>query len=113
MEVFWERALFAIIAALIGTCVTLFVRVRTLEAKRAAADVRLDHLEKGSGHGISATELAEHKLDCERRFVTRDDWVPVNSLILGNQEKQSAALNEQGKAIARIEAGMQARESAR
>ena len=40
--------------------------------------------------------LNDHKLDCERRFVTREDWVPLNSMILGKLEKQ-------GEAIARIE----------
>ena len=102
-----NRALLATVGALIAACVGVFMRLRQLEAKRAAADVRLDHLEKRGSSAPAVKELAErvernekaladHRLESERRFLTRDDWVPVMSQVIGRLEKQ-------GEAIARID----------
>ena len=111
-----NRALLATVGALIAACVGVFVRLRQLEAKRAAADVRLAHLEKRGSSAPAVKELAErvernekaladHRLESERRFLTRNDWVPVMSTMLGKLERQ-------GEAIARIEECLRIREKA-
>ena len=100
----------AVVAACALTaCVGLFVRVRHLESQRAAANQRLDTLETKATQGESnheglAGELQAWRLESERHFVRREDWVPVNSRILG-------ALERQGEAIARIDENLRVRES--
>lgn len=112
-----NRALLATVGALIAACVGVFVRLRQLEAKRAAADVRLDHLEKRGSSAPAVAQLdakvdelvktvADDRLEAERRFVTRDMWVPTNSRIIGQLERQTGA-------IARIEKSVQIMEQSK
>ncbi len=102
-----DKLVVGVLLAVVTAIVGLFVRVRQLENKRAAADERLKSLEgRGSsapavkelGDRVERNEkaLADHRLESERRFLTRDDWVPVMSQVIGRLEKQ-------GEAIARID----------
>lgn len=89
------------VMAVIGAIVGLFVRVRNLEAKRAAADVRLEDLDKHEtadmkSHSDLKEELHELRLCLERNFVRRDDWVPHTTQVL-------RALESQGTQLARLE----------
>lgn len=87
----------------LGAAIGVFVRLRKVEAERSAADVRLDHLERNGSStqafakeiGGLKTDLAEFKLEAERRFLARQDWVPVMSQMI-------AKLEVQGETIARI-----------
>ncbi len=98
---------FAVVA--LTACIGLFVRVRQLESKRAEANTRLDALEakakeaKQKQEAVSG-DLQAWKLESERHFVRREDWVPVNSRILGVLERQS-------EAISRIDENIRVRES--
>ena len=112
-----SRAVLAVVSALIAACVGVFIRLRQIESRNAAADVRLDQLERrgSSGPAIKALdeklqrvddEMRDFKLEAERRFLTRNDWVPVMSTMLGKLEKQ-------GEAIARIEECLRMREGSK
>ena len=66
MEDLLNRALLATVGALVAACVGVFVRLRQLEARRAAADVRLDHLEK-RGSSAPAVKALEDKVEAVER----------------------------------------------
>lgn len=104
-------AIFGSIAAGIVAAVGgLFLRLRTLEARRAAADVRLEALEErdtglGELQGMRE-ELHKMRLCMAESYLRREDFVPVSSRVLG-------ALERQGLAIARLEARLDARTGGR
>ena len=102
-----DKLVVGVLLAVVTAIVGLFVRVRQLEGKRSAADVRLDHLEKRPTGSDQVKRLEERidehheafrefQIEAERRYVSRDDWVPVMSQMVGKLEAQ-------GEAIARID----------
>ncbi len=114
MNEVWERVVVTAVAAVIAACVGLFVRVRQLESKRAAADIRLKQLEgRGTGSAdirqlrddlsVFRDEFRRYQLEAERRYLSREEWVPANSRILG-------ALEKQGQIITRIDENLRLRE---
>ena len=91
----------AVGAALVGAVVRLFQRVRALEGKREAADVRLGSLESNTGASAGSlsglrNDVQDLKVCMAREFVHREDWVPAISRITG-------ALERQGEMLARLE----------
>ena len=90
----------SVVGAIVAAVVGLFVRMRKLEARREAADVRLEHLE-GRGTGAAqvddlSREIQDLKVCIARNYIRREDWVPTMSRILG-------ALEKQGELLARVD----------
>ncbi len=104
------------VRALIGVVVTalcggagiagLFVRLRNLEAKRAAADVRIGALENRDNGTAQLQEIQKElhqmHLCMVQNYISREDFVPMASKVLG-------ALERQGQLVARLEERLDAR----
>lgn len=93
MYEYLEEIVAALALSAMTVCIGLFVRVRQLESKRAAADIRLDALEgKAKAAEAVADEIANLKLMLATESVRREDWVPAMSKIMGALEKQQVTL---------------------
>ena len=95
-----------IVGGIGGIFVRLFVRVRTIERDRKAADVRLENLEKDSTSAgelrAIRKELHDMRLCMVGNYISREDFVPMASKVLG-------ALERQGAMVARLEGRLDAR----
>lgn len=82
---------------LVGACAGLFLRLRRLEARQDVDDERNASLaEAVSELQKTRKELHDLHVDVVRTYVSREEWVPSQSRILG-------ALERQGEALARLE----------
>ena len=86
----------ALVVAIVGGIALLFRRMREVEAKMAALTARLSAVERPDGGGdrldAFARELTELRLHVAEGYISRDDWVPMTSRVIGMLEEHSRML---------------------
>lgn len=115
MTEFESWSLRAAIASTVAGIAGVFMRLRTLESRRAANEVRLDTLEKAKPPDLHddlkaidtrltqlERDLANLRVLIARDYISREDWVPLTSRILSMLEDHSrllARLDERSRQI--------------
>lgn len=85
-----EESTLAVVGVAIAAIIGVLVRyVAALFGRMSAA-------EKALGAKATQKDLDAFKREVSERYVTRDDWVPTTSRLMGMQE-------EQGRLLARID----------
>lgn len=91
----------AVIAAVVGACVGLFVRMRGVEKQTALNKQRIEAVEGQEDTGATEVarlreELHQLRLSFARDYISREDWVPHASRVIG-------ALEKHGECLARLD----------
>lgn len=95
-----DAAIAGTVSAVVAGCAALFVRLRRLEARQDVDDARNASLSEAVGElQEMRKELHQLHVDMVRTYVSREEWVPSQSRILG-------ALERQGESLARLEGRM-------
>ena len=90
-----------VVAALVTACVGLFVRMRGVEKQTALNNQRIEAVEGQEDTGAAEVtklrqEIHDLQLCISRNYISREDWVPHTSRVIG-------ALERLGESVARLE----------
>ena len=88
----------AVIVAVVGACVGLFVRMRGVEKQTALNEQAIEALEgqEDTGAGEVAKlrkEMHDLQLCIGRNYISREDWVPHASRVMGALERHGELLS--------------------
>ena len=89
-----------VVGAVVTACVGLFVRMRKLESAHAVTSKTVGDLEgrdTGAGEiGALREEIRKMQLCIATNYISREDWVPHASRVIG-------ALEKHGECLARLD----------
>ena len=101
-----ETLLIWVVRGPVGVCVAgvagIFFRVRTNEKALVRLETRMEHLPAGDGGALAAKvdtlerALADLRLHVAEHYISREDWVPTASRVLGVLEEHTAMLAPPG-----------------